>query len=231
MNKLIEDSIDKIKLLHNIYIKNKYFIKKKSYSMEGEDLIISEIFKNIYNGLYVDAGSYHPLHLNNTYLLYKKGWKGINIDLSEYTIKLFNHLRPNDININSAVTNFDGQVKFYYQKKLSQLTSIKKNTALKRMQGKIKEKEIEALKLDTIMNNSKFRNKKIDFLNIDIEGGDYEALCSLNFNIYKPKIICIEIDEKNILESNTYKYLFNLNYKKVWSSTSNLSHIFINNEN
>ena len=231
MNKFIENFIDKVKLFHNIYIKNKDFIEKRSYSMEGEDLIISEIFKNIRNGLYVDAGSYHPLHLNNTYLLYKKGWQGINIDLSEYTIKLFNYLRPNDVNINSAVTNFDGQVKFYYQKKLSQLTSIKKNTALKRMQGKIKEKEIEALKLDTIMNNSKFRNKKIDFLNIDIEGGDYEALCSLNFNIYKPKIICIEIDEKNILESNTYKYLFNLNYKKIWSSTSNLSHIFINNEN
>ena len=231
MNKFIEDSIDKVKLLHNIYIKNKYFIKKKSYSMEGEDLIISEIFKNIDNGLYVDVGSYHPLHLNNTYLLYKKGWKGINIDLSEYTTKLFNYLRPDDININSAVTNFDGQVKFYYQKKLSQLTSIKKNTALKRMQGKIKEKEIEALKLDTIMSNSKFKNKKIDFLNIDIEGGDYEALCSLNFNIYKPKIVCIEIDEKNILDSNIYKYLINLSYKKIWSSTSNLSHIFSNSEN
>ena len=98
------------------------------------------------------------------------------------------------------------------------------------MQGKIKEKEIKALKLDTIMNNSKFKNKKIDFLNIDIEGGDYEALCSLNFDIYKPKVICIEIDEKNILESNIYKYLINLNYKKVWSSISNLSHIFSINE-
>ena len=94
----------------------------------------------------------------------------------------------------------------------------------------LKEKEIEALKLDTIMNNSKFKNKKIDFLNIDIEGGDYEALCSLNFNIYKPKIICVEIDEKNILKSNIYKYLINLNYKKIWSSISNLSHIFSNSE-
>ena len=171
-----------------------------------------------------------PLHLNNTFLLYKKGWRGINIDLSEYSIDLFNYLRPDDININNAVTNFDGEIKFYYQKKLSQLTSVKKDTAIRRMQGKIKEKKIKALKLDTILENSKYKNKQIDLLNIDVEGGDFDALRSIDLNIYKPKIICIEIDEENILSSETYNYLLNLNYKKVWSSKSNISHIFSRND-
>ncbi len=198
--------------------------------MEGEDLVIIENFKNIKNGIYVDAGCYHPLHLNNTFLLYKKGWRGINIDLSEYSIDLFNYLRPDDININNAVTNFDGEIKFYYQKKLSQLTSVKKDTAIRRMQGKIKEKKIKALKLDTILENSKYKNKQIDLLNIDVEGGDFDALRSIDLNIYKPKIICIEIDEENILSSETYNYLLNLNYKKLWSSKSNISHIFSRND-
>ena len=74
--------------------------------MEGEDLIIYEKLKDIDNGFYVDAGCYHPLHLNNTFLLYKKGWRGINIDLSDYTINLFNYIRPDDSNINSAVANY-----------------------------------------------------------------------------------------------------------------------------
>ncbi len=198
--------------------------------MEGEDLIILDNIKNINNGFYVDAGCYHPIHLNNTYLLHKKGWSGINIDLSEYTIDLFNYLRPEDLNMNNAVANYDGNIKFYYQKKLSQLTSVKKHIAVKRMQGKIKEKEIKALKLDTILNNSKFKNRKIDFLNIDIEGGDFDALLSLNFNTYKPRLICIEIDEKNIVESKIYNYLVKLDYLKIWSSKSNLSHIFIENK-
>ena len=197
--------------------------------MEGEDLIIYEKLKNIDKGFYVDAGCYHPLHLNNTFLLYKKGWRGINIDLSNYTIDLFNFIRPYDTNINSAITNYDGKIKFYYQKELSQLSSVKKEIALKRMQGKIKEKEIDALKLDTIISKTKFKNQKITFLNIDIEGNDYEALQSLNFSVYKPKMICIEIDEENIFNSNIYKYLLNLNYQKIWSSKSNLSHIFIEN--
>ena len=132
--------------------------------------------------------------------------------------------------MNNAVTNYDGKIKFYYQKKLSQLTSVKKHIAVKRMQGKIKEKEIKALKLDTILNNSKFKNRKIDFLNIDIEGGDFDALCSLDFNTYKPRLICIEIDEKNIVESKIYNYLVKLDYLKIWSSKSKLSHIFIENK-
>ena len=45
--------------------------------MEGEDLIVYDKLKNIDNGFYVDAGCYHPLHINNTFLLYKKGWRGI----------------------------------------------------------------------------------------------------------------------------------------------------------
>ena len=194
--------------------------------MEKEDLIILDNLKNIKHGFYVDAGCYHPLHLSNTYLLHKRGWEGINIDVSEYSIDLFNYLRPKDHNVNAAVTNFNGNIKFYYQKKISQLTSVKKEVATKRMQGKINEKKIKALKLDTILENSKFKNKRIDFLNIDIEGGDFDSLTSLNFNIYTPRLICIEIDEENILNSNIYNFLTKLNYEKIWSSKSNLSHIF-----
>ena len=194
--------------------------------MEEEDLILKDIFKKISKGFYVDVGCYHPIHLSNTYLLYQKGWRGINIDLSEYSIELFDHTRNDDLNINAAVTNFDGKISFFYQKELSQITTEKKNTALKRMQGLIKEKKIDGYKLETILTNSKYKNKRIDFLNIDVEDGDFDALCSINFDVYRPKVICIEIDEFNILGSNIYKYLINLSYKKIWSSKSGLSHIF-----
>ena len=195
--------------------------------MEGEDLIISDLTKNIKNGFYVDAGCYHPLHLSNTYLLYKKSWSGINIDISEFSIKLFNYLRPNDVNINSAVSNMEKEISFYYQKKLSQLSTIKKAISNERMQGNIKEKKIKSLKLNSILNQSKFKNRQIDFLNIDVEGADFEVLKSLDFTIYEPKIICIEIMEKNIFESEIYNFLKDLNYKKIWSSKSSFNHIFL----
>ena len=107
------------------------------------------------------------------------------------------------------------------------MTCSKFCSSLKRISTKIKENKIRSLKLDTIINNSKFKDRKIDFLNIDLEGADFEALQSLNLKLYRPGIICIEIDEKNIFNSKIYKYLIERNYEKVWSSKSNLSHIFI----
>ncbi len=198
-----------------------------SYSMEGEDLIIQDYLKNINNGFYVDAGCYHPLHLSNTYLLHKRNWSGINIDVSQFSIDLFNFLRPNDLNINSAVSNTDSEVTIYFQKKISQLTTIYKEISKERMQGKIQEKNIKSQKLNTILNKSKFINRKIDFLNIDLEGADYEALQSLDFDTYRPKVICIEINDKDIIGSDIFNFLNNLKYKLVWSSKSNLSHIFV----
>ena len=94
------------------------------------------------------------------------------------------------------------------------------------MQGKIQEKNIKSQKLNTILNNSKFINRKIDFLNNRFRRADYEALQSLDFNIYRPKVICVEINDKDIL-ARTYLTFNNLKYKLVWSSKSNLSHIFV----
>tara|TARA_Y100000996_G_C22528313_1_gene645397 strand:- start:845 stop:1438 length:594 start_codon:yes stop_codon:yes gene_type:complete len=195
--------------------------------MEGEDLQILELTKKIKNGFYVDAGCYHPTHLSNTFLLYKKNWNGINIDVSELSISLFNFMRSNDLNLNLAISNFEGEVTIYHQKKMSQLTTINKKISTERMQGKIKERKIKSQKLTTVLNNSKYKNRKIDFLNIDVEGVDLEVLKSLDFKVYRPRVICIEIIDKKIEDSKIYNYLKNLDYKKVWSSSSNISHIFV----
>ena len=100
---MFSNLFEKIHILQNLYIKNKCFLKKKSYSMDGEDIEIFNYFKNKKNGFYVDVGAYHPIHRNNTMLLYLNGWEGINIDISDFSIKLFNHLRSRDSNLNLSL--------------------------------------------------------------------------------------------------------------------------------
>ena len=135
--------------------------------MEGEDLVLLKNINNKSNNFYVDVGCYHPLHLSNTYLLYKKGWRGINIDVSKYSIDLFNYMRPDDMNIEAAISNNQNYIKVYYQKKLSQLTTTKKEISQKRMQGHIKEKNIKAETLNSIIKEkwNDFKNKCFDFKN------------------------------------------------------------------
>ena len=72
-----------INLLKKFYYE-KY--SKKSYSISNVDLIIDRIFRNIHKGVYMDVGCNHPIKYNNTYLLNKRGWSGINIDLDKTCI-------------------------------------------------------------------------------------------------------------------------------------------------
>ena len=42
---------------------------------------------------------------NNTYLLYKLGWRGINIDLNQTSIDMFNIVRKEDTNICTLISD------------------------------------------------------------------------------------------------------------------------------
>jgi len=214
----------KLHILHSIYIKHKYFKDRKSYSMDGEDVVISNYFKNKEKGFYIDIGCYHPIHRNNTFLLFKKGWQGMNVDIHDFSIELFNYARPKDLNYNFAVSNKNEKVKMFFQKELSQLSTIDQNQAKKAFQGTIKEKEIQAYTLNEILNFSKLNNKKIDLLDIDVEAADLKVLQGLSFEKFKPELICIEIHEKNLKESETFKFLKDYNYELIWSGV--FSHIF-----
>ena len=214
----------KLHIIHNIYIKHRYFKNRSSYSMDGEDLIISEYFKNKSKGFYIDVGCYHPIHRNNTFLLHKKGWQGVNIDIHKFSIELFQHLRPNDLNLNFAVSDKNEKINMYFQKELSQLSTIENTQAKKVFQGRIKEKLIQSYTLNEILKFNKLDDKKIDFLDIDVEGADFKVLQGLSFEKFKPEVICVEIHDKNIKESKTFKLLSDYKYDLIWSGV--FSHIF-----
>ena len=221
---MLKEILRKLHIIHNIYIKHKFFIKKKSYAMDNEDSVILEYFKDKRNGFYVDVGCYHPIHRNNTYLLHKKNWNGINIDTSQLSIDLFNYMRPKDLNYNCAVSNKNEIIKLFYQKELSQLSTIEKDQAKKVFQGNIREKNIQAFTLDEILSRDKYKNNKIDFLDVDVEGADLKVLEGLSFNKFQPELVCVEIHKKKIKESDIYNFLTNKNYELLWSGV--FSHIF-----
>ena len=221
---MLKRILNKIHIIHSIFIKHKFFIQRKSYSMDNEDTAVLNYFKNKRNGFYVDVGCYHPIHRNNTYLLHKKNWNGINIDTSEFSIDLFNFIRPKDLNYNCAISNKNEIIKVFYQKKLSQLSTTEIDQAKNVFQGNIKEKKIEAFTLDEILNKSKYRNTKIDFLDIDVEGADLNVLEGLSFDKYNPELICVEIHEKEVKLSKIYNFLTEKKYKLIWSGI--FSHLF-----
>ena len=167
-------------ILHNFILKfniihKKFLFKKKYYSFSGVDVIIENIFRHKNNGIYIDIGCQHPIKNNNTYLLFKKGWNGLNIDLDKDNIDLFNVARPNDQNINVAISNKIGETDLYFYHKKSPINTIDKKTS---DYQKAPISEIKKIKTDTLTNiikNSKYKNSKIDLLSIDVEGHEREV--------------------------------------------------------
>jgi FkbM family methyltransferase len=192
--------------------------------MNNEDTAILNYFKDRKNGFYVDVGCYHPIHRNNTHLLHMQNWSGVNVDTSQFSIDLFNFMRPKDLNYNCAISDKNENIKLFYQKELSQLSTIEKSQAGIVFQGNIKEKEIKAFTLDEILSRDRYKNSKIDLLDIDVEGADLKVLRGLSFEKFKPELVCVEIHAKGIKKSNIYNFLIDKNYELLWSGV--FSHIF-----
>ena len=225
---MINDYLRKINSFFKYYFyffKNYKLIKNsKSFSQEGEDKFLLEYFKDRINGFYIDVGAFHPYRINNTYLLYKKGFRGINIDISATSIDFFDIARPDDINLNvGASDKFEKKI-FFSKKNLSFHNTLSKSLAESEMQTEPFKKKysISCKRLDEIIEETKFSNKIIDFLNIDAEGYDYQVLLGLNLKRYSPKVICIEIsplvDKKNehYKDTRIYEHLLKHGYKLSW---------------
>ena len=150
----------------------------------------------------------------------------MNIDLNKTSIELFNKARQNDVNLRIAISNKSKKVKFFYRKKINMLNTINTKFANSSFKSGFKTSSIQADTLNSVLEKSKLKNKKIDFLNLDIEGNEINALKSFNFKKYSPKLICVEIH--NYLPINSKKGRFKLNpinkllrergYSKVWKN-------------
>ena len=173
----------------------------------GEDIFINRILKNINQGKYVDVGCYHPYKGSLTFKLYKRGWNGVNIDVSKTSIDLFNMSRKKDINLNLAISNFDGDTFYYENSPINQQNSL---IQMNKLQKKIK---IKCLTLDTVLNNKNL--DEFDYLNIDVEGSELEVIKGFNLKRFNPKLITIENNDLTIdeyLQSEVCKILMENDY-------------------
>jgi len=191
---------------------------QKSYSQEGEDMILQRFFGKQNDGFYVDVGAHHPKRFSNTYLFYKKGWNGINVDAMPNSMKRFNRSRPRDINIEKPISK-KKQILTYYGFNEPALNGFSKELSEERngKDGYFIEftRDIETCTLEEILDNNLPENQEIDFLSIDVEGWDFEVLKSNNFEKYRPKVILIELLESSlssIKNNERYKFLKKQNY-------------------
>ena len=223
--------------LQNIY--KKIILQDKYYSFSGVDIVLKKIFYQQEKGFYIDVGCQNPIKNNNTYLLFKKGWEGINIDLDKDNIDLFNSARPKDSNFNKAISSEIKNVELYFYHKKSPINTIDKKTSDFQKAKVTSIKKINTDTLDNIILNSKYKNHTFDLLSIDVEGHELDVLKGFDLYKYSPKVIVVEyldlnvskleiknLSIENVLNSEIYKYLISKNYILVNSIYCDL--VFVN---
>jgi len=225
------------------FFKKLYYEKytKKSYSSNSIDLIVDYLLKDIKKGTYIDLGCNHPIKYNNTYLLYKRGWSGINIDSDKTSIRLFNRFRKNDFNVNNIVSEDEKIKKLYIYHDRSTINTLDKELVDSRTNKPLKEVEEKSTTLNKIIERSPFKNTNINLLTIDVEGHEFESLKNFNFSKYKIDVIALELLDKSlnkiemynqsidfVTKSDIYNLLLNNNYKLINWVHSDL--VFVRND-
>lgn len=178
-----------------------------SYSAAGEDRLVLAWLQDVYqlydpsNIRYCDIGASHPKRLNNTYAIYLRGGSGVLIEPDPALIEALKKGRPRDIILNVGVAFDDRR-----NAKLKRFTASvfntfsaeqanivlegSKNWAPDQLQEIVDEVEVPLVPINEIL--AQHFSGGIHFISIDAEGVDFLILKSIDFDRFRPKLICVE---------------------------------------
>jgi len=192
-----------------------------SFSGNGEDVFIKNFFGGQKTGFYVDIGAFHPIVYSNTHLLYKQGWRGINIEPDPDGYAQFVALRRRDINVNVAVSAAHGESKFVVDGPLSGIPD--QDYTFARTQDDRQIITVRTAPLAVILSAHLPDGQQIDVMSIDCEGHDLVVIESNDWKRFRPRLLLVEDHSlqphshlNDVLESHGYLYYCRLHVTKVF---------------
>ena len=170
-----------------------------SYSQAGEDLIVRYFFGhlNIRDISYLDIGAYDPIYLNNTYLFYRQGHRGVLIEPNVTMCEKLRAVRPGDTTLEAGIGIGKPGVADYYVMSEPSWNTFDKAEAdhqVKATGGKVTIKEVRRMPLLNVNDvmAEHFNGKAPAFVSVDAEGWHLAILKSIDFERFRPKVVCVE---------------------------------------
>ena len=204
----------------------------ESYSQCGEDLAINNFLKGKSGGFYVDVGTNDPVVNSNTYLFYRKGWTGINVEPNPRLARKISRVRPNDVTLNFGCDEQPGILKFY-ETHPSGLSTFSQEIAADNEKHGHKIKSVYEVKVLTLAEifSQHVKNKEIDFLSVDTEGFDIKVLKGNDWEKFRPKLVILETlayksDGSGKRLGEVYDpFMLGLGYEKIFDNCLNTIYI------
>lgn len=195
-----------------------------SYGSQGEDRLLLWLFPKKPPGFYVDVGAFHPVQASSTYIFYKRGWHGINIDVRPGSMVEFNRLRPNDINLEVAIANRRGTATYFMYDDDKSLNTLDQhwveNLPAGLAQTRLSHKtEVQTYPLAEILDQHLPPGQAISFMDVDVEGFDLDVLQSNDWDCYRPRVVLAEQfgthSFEELREHPITQYMMSLEYSMI----------------
>lgn len=177
-------------------------LSRRSYSQEGEDLVLARHFGEQQRGFFVDVGAHHPFRFSNTQLFYERGWRGINIDAQPGSMRAFRRYRPHDINLEAGVGEQAGTARFFvfnegllntFDEEIARLRDAPPFRIIETI-------EVPVQPLAAILEEHLPPGTVIDLLSVDAENRDLEVLRSNDWSRFRPRAVLVEVYGRNLAE-------------------------------
>lgn len=210
-----------------VYTLKKLFNAQSSinYSQTGEDAVIRSLLDETRPGVYVDVGCHDPIRSSNTLSLYLHGWHGVNIDANPRLIDRFKSVRRRDIAVCAAISDQEREIVFHEFE--DELVSTVSEDVLPEWQGKWKkrgERVVNTRTLDSVLKENLQPGTEIDLLSVDVEGHDLNVLQSVNLDVFRPKLIVVEmhhLDMQRTEDNPITRYLQKQEFRQIGYDTLN----------
>ena len=166
--------------------------RRGTFSQHGEDVFLKDFFGNE-KGSFIDIGANHPFIINNTYLLYKHGWRGVSVEPNHRLHRRLVAWRPLDVNLNVGVGREDGEQIFFqlWPAALSTFSEATYQEAISEGCRLVRKSKVKLLSLDSISEQLP-SGRSPDLLSIDTEGFELEVLSGADWEQFRPRAILIE---------------------------------------
>ncbi len=215
------------------FLFNTAFCEEIFYSQSGQDRFLHEhVFKGKRNGVFVDIGAYDGITLSNSYFFEQTlGWTGICVEPIPATFEKLKSIRK-ALCIQGCISDKYETASFMHvQGSPEMLSGILENLDPRHVERILNEIKQDGGSFEIIPVRCYNINKllldnnitHVDYLSLDIEGGELEVLKSIDYSKIDIDVIDVEnnygADFQSFLQSKGYEKIAEIPPDEIYQKT------------